>query len=365
MPRGRPKAPLEVTAGARVELESLARSRSLPAGLVNRAKIVLLCADGVDNKSVAETLGTSRHTVSKWRERFRTQGLMGLYDERRPGKPRSIGDDEIMELLQRTLETKPPDGSTHWSCRSMADATGLSKSTVHRVWRAFNLQPHRQKHFKLSTDPFFVEKVHDIVGPYLHPPEHAMVLCVDEKAQARALERTQPLLPLGLGYVEGVTHGYIRHGTTTLFAALDVATGQVLTQCKPRHRHQEFLSFLKHIDANVPPDLDVHLVVDNYSTHKHAKVQRWLAARSRYHIHFTPTPTYSSWLNQVEIWFNIITQKAIRRGSFSSVGELVQRIRHFTDHYNSDAQPFMWTATADSILGKIQRLCRAISGTRH
>ena len=361
MARGRPLKPLDVSGAAREELESLARSRSLPAGLVRRAQIVLLCADGVDNKTVATTVGTSRQTVGKWRKRFRQQGLMGLYDERRPGRPRSIEDDEIMALIHRTLETTPPDGSTHWSCRSMAEETGLSKSTVQRMWSAFNIQPHRQKHFKLSTDPFFVEKVIDIVGLYLNPPEHAMVLCVDEKSQTQALERTQPLLPLVLGYVEGVTHGYIRHGTTTLFAALDVASGQVLTQCKPRHRHQEFLSFLRHIDANVPPDLDVHLVVDNYSTHKHAKVKRWLAERPRYHLHFTPT--YSSWLNQVEIWFNIITQKAIRRGSFSSVRELVDKIRRFTDSYNPDARPFNWTASADSILTKIQKLCHAISGT--
>ena len=363
MDRGRPLNPLEVSGSTREELESLSRSLSLAAGLVSRAKIVLLCADGFDNKAVAEEVGTSRQTVGKWRERFRTQGLMGLYDERRPGKPRSIEDDEVMVLLRKTLDTEPADGSTHWSCRSMADTTGVSKSTVHRVWKAFNIQPHRQKHFKLSTDPFFVEKVHDIVGLYLNPPDNAMVLCVDEKGQTQALERTQPLLPLGLGYVEGVTHGYIRHGTTTLFAALDVATGQILAQCKPRHRHQEFLSFLKHIDANVPPDLDVHLVVDNYSTHKHVKVKRWLAARPRYHIHFTPT--YSSWINQVEIWFNIITQKAIRRGSFSSVRQLVDKIRYFTDAYNPQARPFLWTATADSILQKIQRLCTAISGIRH
>ena len=363
MDRGRPLKPLEVSGSTREELESLSRSLSLAAGLVSRAKIVLLCADGFDNKAVAEEVGTSRQTVGKWRERFRTQGLMGLYDERRPGKPRSIEDDEVMVLLRKTLDTEPADGSTHWSCRSMADTTGVSKSTVHRVWKAFNIQPHRQKHFKLSTDPFFVEKVHDIVGLYLNPPDNAMVLCVDEKGQTQALEPTQPLLPLGLGYVEGVTHGYIRHGTTTLFAALDVATGQILAQCKPRHRHQEFLSFLKHIDANVPPDLDVHLVVDNYSTHKHVKVKRWLAARPRYHIHFTPT--YSSWINQVEIWFNIITQKAIRRGSFSSVRQLVDKIRYFTDAYNPQARPFLWTATADSILQKIQRLCTVISGTRH
>lgn len=363
MPRGRALKPLDLRQGARQELQSLARSRSLPAGLVRRAKTVLLCAEGLDNATVAQKVGTSRQTVGKWRERFRTQGLMGLYDERRPGKPRSIEDDQIMNLLQRTLNTKPPDASTQWSCRSMAKATGLSKSTVQRFWSAFGIQPHRQKHFKLSTDPFFAEKVHDIVGLYLNPPDHAMVLCVDEKSQTQALERTQPLLPLGLGYVEGITHDYIRHGTTTLFAALDVASGHVLTQCKPRHRHQEFLQFLKHIDANVPPELDVHLVVDNYVTHKHLKVKRWLAARPRYHIHFTPT--YSSWLNQVEIWFNIITQKAIRRGSFSSVGELVNRIRHFTDSYNPEARPFMWTATADSILQKIHRLCAAISGTGH
>lgn len=363
MSRGRRLQPLELSAEAREELQSLACSRSLPAGLVRRAKTVLLCADGLNNSAVADKVGTSRQTVGIWRERFRTQGLMGLYDERRPGKPRTVKDEEVMALLKKTLDTKPPDGSTHWSARSMADATGLSKSTVHRIWTAFAIQPHRQKHFKLSTDPFFVEKVHDIVGLYLNPPEHAVVLCVDEKGQTQALERTQPMLPLGLGYVEGVTHGYVRHGTTTLFAALDVATGKLLTQCKPRHRHQEFLSFLKHIDANVPPDLDVHLVVDNYLTHKHAKVRRWIAARPRYHIHFTPT--YSSWLNQVEIWFNIITQKAIRRGSFSSVGELKDKIRHFTDSYNPNARPFMWTATADSILNKIQRLCHAISGTGH
>ena len=234
MDRGRPLKPLEVSGSTREELESLSRSLSLAAGLVSRAKIVLLCADGFDNKAVAEEVGTSRQTVGKWRERFRTQGLMGLYDERRPGKPRSIEDDEVMVLLRKTLDTEPADGSTHWSCRSMADTTGVSKSTVHRVWKAFNIQPHRQKHFKLSTDPFFVEKVHDIVGLYLNPPDNAMVLCVDEKGQTQALERTQPLLPLGLGYVEGVTHGYIRHGTTTLFAALDVATGQILAQCMNR-----------------------------------------------------------------------------------------------------------------------------------
>ncbi len=363
MPRGRPLKPLEVGRDTREELESIMRSSSMPAGLVRRAEIVLLCADGFDNSTVASRTRVSRQTVGKWRERFRTQGIVGLYDEHRSGRPRSIDDEQVMELVRRTLETRPPDGSTHWSCRTMAEAVGVSKTTVHTVWKAFGIQPHRQKNFKLSNDPFFVEKVRDVVGLYLNPPDNAMVLCVDEKSQTQALERTQPMLPLGLGYVEGVTHGYTRHGTTNLFAALDVATGRVIAQCKPRHRHQEFLSFLRHVDANVPPDLDVHLIVDNYCTHKHVKVKKWLAARPRYHVHFTPT--YSSWLNQIEIWFNIVTRKAIRRGSFSSVPELKQRIERFIDHYNAGAKPFKWTATADSILGKIGRLCHAISRTRH
>lgn len=360
---GRPLKPLEVSAATRAELESLSRSRSLPAGLVQRACIILRCDDGLSNQQVAEELGTSRQTVGKWRERFRSQGLMGLYDERRPGRPRTIQEEEIMELLRKTLHTEPADGSTHWTVRSMEQETGLSKSTIQRTWAAFGLQPHRQKTFKLSTDPFFADKLVDIVGLYMDPPDHAMVLCVDEKSQTQALERTQPLLPLGLGYVEGVTHDYIRHGTTTLFAALDVATGQVLTQCKRRHRHQEFLQFLRYIDQNVPDDLDIHLIVDNYATHKHAKIKRWLAARPRYHLHFTPT--YASWLNQVEIWFNIVTQKAIRRGSFTSVSQLIARIETFRDRYNPQARPFTWTATADSILEKIQRICQAVSGTQH
>ena len=324
---------------------------------------MLLCAEGLDNSAVAERLRVSRQTVGRWRERFRTQGLMGLYDEHRPGRPRSIPDDTVMTLLRKTLETRPPDGSTHWTCRSMADATGVSKSTVQRLWTAFHLQPHRQKHFQLSTDPFFAEKVRDIVGLYLNPPDHALVLCVDEKSQIQALERTQPLLPPRAGLrrrCHARLHSPRHHHP---LRRLDVATGRVLAQCRPRHRHQEFLGFLQHIDAHVPPDLDIHLVVDNYATHKHARVKRWLADRPRYHIHFTPT--YASWLNQVEIWFHLITQKAIRRGSFSSVTQLKEKIRCFTDHYNPGARPFVWTATADSILHKIQRLCTAISGTEH
>jgi putative transposase len=269
----------------------------------------------------------------------------------------------VAEGINRALQTKPTDGSTHWSARSLAAATGISKSTVHRWLQTFSLQPHRQKHFKLSTDPFFVEKVRDIVGLYLNPPENAVVLCVDEKTQIQALDRTQPLLPMGLGYVEGVTHDDIRHGTTTLFAALDVATGAVIAECKPRHRHQEFFGFLRRIDKEVPKDLELHLIVDNYCTHKHANVKAWLAQRPRFHVH--DTPTYASWLNQVERWFGLITQKAIRRGSFSSVKELIEKIEQFVVAYDKTKAPFQWTATADSILEKLQRLCSQISGTAH
>jgi len=321
-----------------------------------------LAADGMTNTDVAQQLGLSKPTVGKWRQRFIEQGLMGLYDELRPGAPRSIDDERIAELIRTTLKSKPKDG-THWTCRSIAEETKLSKSTVQRLWKAFSLQPHRQKHFKLSTDPFFVEKVRDIVGLYLNPPNKAMVLCVDEKSQIQALDRTQPMLPLNLGYVEGVTHDYVRHGTTTLFAALDIASGQVITKCKRRHRHQEFLQFLNHIEQNVPEALDIHLVVDNYATHKHPRVKRWLTARPRYHVHYTPT--YASWLNQVEIWFNIITQRAIRRGSFRSVKDLIANIERFVDHYNPKSKPFVWTATAESILQKIERLCKVIYGTKY
>jgi putative transposase len=363
MARGRPLETLTVTPAERDELVALTRSRSMPQPLVTRARIVLLAADGASNTVIAQRLGLSKPTVGQWRQRYLRQRVQGLYDELRPGGPRSIRDEQIATLLRRTIKTKPRDGQTHWTCRALSAETRLSKSTVHRVWQAFGLQPHRQKHFQLSTDPFFVEKVRDIVGLYLHPPDHAVVLCVDEKSQVQALERTQPLLPLGLGYVEGVTHNYVRHGTTTLFAALDIASGQVLSQCQRRHRHQEFLHFLRHIEAAVPPDLDIHLIVDNYATHKHATVRRWLGAHPRFHVHYTPT--YASWLNQVEIWFNLITQRAIRRGTFRGVRDLVAKIEHFVHHYNRQCHPFMWTATADSILAKIERICKAVAGTAH
>ena len=359
---GRPKPSLELAADERLQLNSLAASRTLPHALVCRAKVVLWSAAGQSNSEIAERLSWTKATVGKWRQRFVEHRVAGLYDELRPGRPRSIGEEQIAALLKRTLSRRPA-GATHWSVRQAAHDSGISKSTVHRVFQAFAVQPHRSRNFKLSTDPFFIEKTRDIVGLYLNPPDHALVLCVDEKSQIQALNRTQPVLPMGLGYVEGMTHDYVRHGTTTLFAALDVATGAVFTECKPRHRHQEFLSFLRSLDACVPAELDVHLVVDNYATHKHPKVRTWLAQRPRFHMHYTPT--YSSWLNQVERWFGLITQRAIRRGSFRSVKELVQKIDDFVQHYNRKQRPFVWTATADSILAKIARLCSRISGTRH
>lgn len=362
MPLGRPVVPLALSEETLHELETLSRSRSLPHALVRRAQIILLAAEGMSHEDIGRNVGLSRAMVGMWRKRFLQQGLMGLYDEQRPGGPRSISDEQVGLLIRKTLKTKPV-GGTHWSCRSIAAETHLSKSTVQRVWQTFGIQPHRQKHFKLSTDPFFVEKVRDIVGLYLNPPDNAMVLCIDEKSQIQALDRTQPMLPMGLGYVEGVTHDYVRHGPTTLFAALDIASGRVLTRRAPLHRHQEFLHFLKQIEKNVPPHCDIHLVVDNYATHKHPKVRRWLANRPRFHMHYTPT--YASWLNQVEIWFNLITQQAIRRGTFHSVKDLIKKIDIFVSNYNPKSKPFAWTANADSILQKIERLCKTIDGTQH
>jgi putative transposase len=348
----------------RAELASMARSRSLPAALALRARIVLAC-EGDDKASteVAQALGINRTTVAKWRARYVRHRISGLYDELRPGRPRTVDDERVAELITKTLHTKPADGSTHWSTRTLAGETGISKSTVARYLQAFKLKPHRVDTFKLSTDPLFIEKLRDVVGLYLNPPDNALVLCVDEKSQCQALERTQPMLPMGLGYVEGVTHDYVRHGTTTLFAALNVLNGQVIAQCRPRHRHQEFLDFLRAIDKAVPPQLDVHCIADNYASHKHPKVRAWLAQRPRWHMHFVPT--YSSWLNQVERFFSIITTRAIRRGSFRSVKDLTTKITKFVDNYNATCQPFAWTATADSILEKLARLCGRINGTGH
>ena len=362
MKRGRPNQSIVLSAEDRIHLTAFSRSQTLPHGLVRRAKLILLSADGMPNTHIAKKLDLSQQIVSMWRKRFLQQGVDGLYNQPRPGKPRSIADEKVAQVIRKALRSKPK-GATHWTLRSMAAETKLSHQTIHRIWKAFGVQPHRQRHFKLSTDPFFVEKVRDIVGLYLNPPTNAMVLCVDEKSQIQAIDRTQPMLPMGLGYVEGVTHDYKRHGTTTLFAALDVDSGDVMTSCKKHHRHQEYLQFLKQIDSNVPKELDIHLVVDNYSTHNHQRVKRWLAARTRYHVHFTPT--YSSWLNQVEIWFNLITQRAIRRGTFTSVKDLIRKIERFVQEYKKHPSPFAWTATADSILAKIERLAQLISVTAH
>jgi transposase len=353
---GRPTTALVVSEADREQLSALVRSRSMPHWLVRRAQIVLWSGEGQSNREVARRCGVTAPAVSHWRRRYQERGLAGLHDELRPGRPRTHDDARVAELIRLVTQRKP-EPATHWSVRSAAEASGIAKSTVGRYFALFGLQPQRAKSFKLSTDPFFVEKVRDIVGLYLNPPDKALVLSVDEKSQVQALERTQPVLPMGLGYLEGVTHDYYRHGTTTLFAALDVLHGSVSTQCKPRHRHQEFLSFLKHLDASIPPGLEVHLIADTYGTHKHLKVKAWLARHPRYHLHYTPT--YSSWLNQVERWFGLITQQAIRRGSFRTVKELVHKIDAYVVNYNLHRRPFVWTATADSILAKLKRLCKS------
>jgi len=362
MKTGRAAKELVVSAEDRVQLESIARSQSLPAELVRRAQMVLRMADGESNSAVARRFRVSRPTVTMWRTRYRERGVAGLHNELKPGRPRTTDEERIAGLINTALKSRPK-AKTHWSRRSLAKATGLSTTTVHRYLTLFGVQPHRSRSFKLSTDPFFIEKVRDIVGLYLNPPEHALVLCVAEKSQVQALQRTQPVLPMGLGYVEGITHDYVRHGTTTLFAALNIANGTILAQCKQRHRHQEFLSFLRHIEANVPDRLEVHLICDNYATHKHSRVRAWLARRARFHVHFTPT--YSSWLNQVERWFALITNHSIRRGSFESVTELKRQINAYVDHHNQHPQPFMWTATAESILAKLERLCKVLNGTQY
>jgi len=363
MRSGRPKPLLELSGAEAAQLQAFARSRSLPASLCQRARIVLSSSGGESNTSIGVRLGLSKATVGKWRASFLDKRIAGLYDDVRPGRPRSIDEERIAQLIQKALHTKPRDGATHWSVRTLAAETRISKSSVQRYFHLFGLQPHRTESFKLSTDPFFIEKLRDVVGLYLSPPDNAIVLSVDEKSQCQALERTQPMLPMGFGYIEGVTHDYKRHGTTTLFAALNVLSGEVMARCMPKHRHQEFLSFLRDIDNAVPTALDIHCIVDNYATHSHPKVKAWLAARPRWHLHFIPT--YSSWLNQVERFFGLITDKAIRRGSFKSVRQLIKRIDQFVQAYNANCQPFRWTATADSILAKLERLCSRISGTAH
>lgn len=355
MRTGRPKATLTLTADERRELESLAhRSRSAPA-LARRARIVLACAEGRDNKTVARRLHLTAGTVCKWRARFVRDRVDGLYDEPRPGAPRTITDDHVEHVIVRTLESTPR-GATHWSTRTMAKASGLSHATISRIWQAFGLQPHRAETFKLSPDPLLIPKVRDIVGLYINPPEHAVVLGVDEKSQIQALDRTAPLLPLRPGQVERRTHDYKRHGTTSLFAALDVKTSQVITEFHRRHRSVEFRQFLDTIDAQVPPGLDVHIIMDNYGTHKTPLIRKWFAKRPRFHVHFTPT--YGSWLNLVERWFAELTNKQLRRGVHRSVRELETAIQEFIDAHHENPKPFVWTRTADEILASIARFAQ-------
>lgn len=353
--RGPAPTPVKLTDPERVQLESWAhRSRSAPA-LARRARIVLGCATGRATTNIARRLHVSPTTVCKWRTRFLRDRLEGLLDEPRPGSPRRITDDHVEQVVVQTLETTPK-GATHWSTREMAKAIGLSHMTIQRIWRAFGLQPHRSETFKLSPDPLLVEKVRDIVGLYVNPPDHAMVLCVDEKSQIQALDRTAPLLPMQPGQAERRTHDYRRHGTTSLFAALDTKTGTVLGETHQRHRSIEFRTFLDTIDAHVPPDLDVHLILDNYQTHKTPLIQRWLAKRPRVHLHFTPT--YGSWMNLVERWFAALTTKQLRRGAHRSVAALKRAIREFIDVTNEDPKPFVWTKTADEILASIARFAQ-------
>ena len=351
---GKAAVAIELTALERRELESLARAQKSGQAMARRARIVLAAAAGLENKDICVEVGADANTVGKWRRRFAEHRHDGLLDEPRPGTPRTIGDDEIADTIRLTLEAKPP-GATHWSLRSMARTVGYAPSTIHRIWRAFSLQPHRTETFKLSNDPLFVEKVRDIVGLYLSPPERALVLCVDEKSQIQALDRSQPLLPMRPGQVERRTHDYTRHGTTSLFAALDVASGSVIGRCYPRHRSSEFRKFLDQIEANVPRDLDVHLVMDNYATHKTKPIRDWLAKRPHWHVHFTPTS--ASWINQVERFFALITEKQIRRGVHRSTQQLETDIRAFIDAHNTQPKPFRWTKSADDILAAIQRFC--------
>jgi transposase len=315
---------------------------------------VLAAANGLTNKEIAAKLNICAHTAGVWRRRFAADRMDGLYDEPRPGAPRRIGDDEIAATIRKTLETRPR-GATHWSLRTMAKAVGHAPSTIHRIWRAFGLQPHRSETFKLSADPLFVEKVRDIVGLYLSPPERAVVLCVDEKSQVQVLDRTQPLLPMRPGQAERRTHDYTRHGTTSLFAALDVRAGTVIGKCMRRHRAQEFRKFLDEVERNAPADLDIHVVMDNYGTHRTKLIRNWFAKRPRWHVHFTPTS--ASWINLVERFFGLLTDRAVRRGSFQSVAELEVAINAYIDAANADPKPFIWTKNADDILASIQRFC--------
>ncbi len=360
MRTGRPKRPVILSDDERDRLQSLAHRARSQSLLARRARVVLACAEGLDNQAVAKKLRCSKGMVGKWRSRFLKARLEGLYDEPRPGAPRKVGDDQVEQVVIQTLESTPR-GHTQWSTRELAKATGLSRMTISRIWRAFGLQPHRTETFKLSPDPLLIEKVRDIVGLYMNPPDHALVFCVDEKSQIQALDRTQPMLPLRPGQVERRTHDYKRHGTTSLFAALDLKTGRVIGQLHRRHRSQEFRRFLDTIESNVPADLDIHIILDNYGTHKTEIIRKWFAKRPRFHVHFTPT--YGSWINLVERWFAEITNKRIRRGIFRSVKELEAAIREYLDVHNESPKPFVWTRTADEILASIARFAQRTRAT--
>jgi len=342
----------------RVALAALAARRRTAQGLALRARIVLACAETGSPRLVGARLGVDPDTVRKWRHRFAEHRLEGLRRQPRPGAPRKIGDAQIEAVISRTLESLPPDG-THWSSRGMAKASGLSVGTVQRIWRAFGLQPHRVETFKLSTDPDFVAKVRDVVGLYLAPPDRALVLCIDEKSQIQALDRTQPLLPMRPGQAERRSHDYKRHGTTSLFAALDVATGRVIGKCFARHRATEFRRFLAEVEAQVPADAEVHLVMDNYATHKAPTVRNWLLKRPHWHVHHTPTS--ASWLNQVERFFALLTDRQPRRGVHRSLASLHDAITAFIDQHNADPKPFRWTKSADDILAGIERFCHRVT----
>ncbi|MDH3282897.1 MAG: IS630 family transposase [Gammaproteobacteria bacterium] len=362
MPRGRPKARLTLTPEERDTLERWAHRPKTAQGLARRARLVLACATGQDNGTVAAAAGVTRQTVGRWRERFVRKRLDGLLDEPRPGAPRTITDAQVERVVRLTLESQPR-AATHWSTRTMAQRCGLSQTAVSRIWRAFALQPHRVETFKLSKDPLFIEKVRDIVGLYLHPPDKAFVLCVDEKAQIQALDRTQPVLPLRPGQAERRSHDYTRYGTTTLFAALNAKSGKVIGEFHRRHRAAEFRKFLDTLDRAVPPAFTVHLILDNYGTHKTGRIHRWLAKRPRFHLHFTPTG--ASWMNLVERWFAALTDKQLRRGVHRSTRELEAAIRRYIETTNGRPKPFVWTKTADQILHSVARFCHRISNSGH
>src|SRR5512133_3269150 len=353
---------IELSVQERAQLESWARRRTSAQALAQRSRIVLLAADGLTNTQIAERLAIKRGTAARWRSRFASDRLDGLVDEPRPGRPRTISDEQVEEVIIKTLESTPKD-ATHWSTRSMAREVGLTQSAVLRIWKAFGLQPHRQETWKLSKDPQFIDKVRDVVGLYLNPPERAVVLCVDEKSQIQALDRTAPILAMLPGTPQRATHDYRRAGTSSLYAALDLVTGKVIGSLHARHRAIEFKKFLQTLDREVPPDLDVHLVLDNSSTHKTPAIQRWLTAHARFVVHFTPTS--SSWLNLVERWFSELTTKKLRRGAHRSVRQLNTDIRAWIETWNNNPRPFVWTKTADEILDSIARYCTRINESRH